>query len=453
MIYHPTRVPVLWTIALFTLLAMVWPVYAQEAITILSDEHEYVFKESMTFALSAKSATKITSVKLFYRVSGQTASHRAELEFEPATAVELEHVEDMADESNYQPPMIGITYWWLIESENGDRLKTDPVSFAYEDTRYEWDVLEGELVHLYWHDQDQSFGQGYFDAAAKAAADLSTQFGVSPKAPTTIVIYNSHEELMSSLQEASAEWTGAVNFGDTGCIAIGLGPSSWMDKVIPHELTHAMLYQVTKPPFGEIPRWLHEGLAVRSEGGMSVEERAALADAIQDDTLISLRVLNSAFADAREQAILSYAESNSLINFIIEVYGAETLGELIAVFAEGAHYDDAMREVFGVDMDGVEDLWREHISAQPRKGVTRATPVPTATPLPPATATATREPAPTITATAVAAVSTPTATQVAQQLATPTPTPVPRPAAPCLGAAPALALLALFVLFHPRSQR
>jgi hypothetical protein len=442
------------------LLGTTWPLYAQQAITVVLDEHEHVFQESMTFRLSAESAVEITSAKLFYRVTGQTSSNKTELEFEPATSVELVHVEDMADESNYRPPMIGITYWWLIANENGDRLKTDPVSFVYEDTRYDWDVLEGEMVRLYWHDQDQAFGQGYFDAAISAAADLSGEFGVSPEDPVSIVIYNTHRELMSSLQESSAEWTGAVNFSGTGCIAIGLGPASWMDKVIPHELTHAMLDQVTKPPFGDIPRWLHEGMAVRSEGGMSVEERAALADAIRDDTLISLRVLNSAFADAREQAILSYAESNSLINFIIEQHGTEKLGELIAVFAEGAHYDDAMLEIFGVDMDGMEDLWREHIGAQPRTGATRATPVPsatpsplpTSTPVPDPTPTAPSLPTPTVTATAVAAVPTPTATRVVQQPAAPTPTPVPESAGPCLGAVPALAVLVLFALFLPRSS-
>jgi hypothetical protein len=195
---------------------------------------------------------------------------------------------------------------------------------------------------------------------------------------------------------------------------------------------------------------------MRSEGGMSLEERSALADAIDDNTLISLRVLNSAFGDAREQAILSYAESYSLINYIIEEHGSEKLGELIAVFAEGAHYDDAMLEVFGVDMDGMEDLWRAYIGAPAREGETRATPVPSPTPTDeptPAvpsevtsTPTATSEPVPT--PTAVAAL--PTATPTLVNESAPTSTPVPRSAGPCLGAAPMVVLVAL--LLFPRRR-
>jgi hypothetical protein len=321
--------------------------------------------------------------------------------------------------------------------------------------------LESEHVQLYWTEQNADFGQRYFDRAVQAAADLSDEFGLETTNPVVIVIYNSHQELMSVLQEGSAEWTGAVNFGKSGIIAIGLGPDSWMIKVIPHELTHAVLHEITAPPFGEIPRWLHEGLAVRSEGGMDLEERAALEDAIRYNTLISLRVLNSPFPDQRERAILSYAESNSLVEFIIEEYGAAKLGELLSVFAVGAHYDDAMMEVFGVDMDGIEDQWRAHIGAQPRASALPATatlePTPTATPSvapPTPTATSTPQPAATATlpseptATVVAAQPQPTATLETETDSGSEPSSGP---GPCLGLLPALVLLVIVRLYRPRS--
>ena len=442
------------------------PAFAQDAITVTKDEHTHVFAESMTFSLAATSSSPIDSVKLFYRVSGQTSANKVELDFDASTLVDVEYTEDMADEENYQPPMISFTYWWLISDQAGNRLKTDPISFVYVDTHYEWQVLENEFVRLYWHDQDADFGQHFFDLATETVGALGAEFDVTPDDVTAIVIYNSHRELMEVLREGSAEWTGAVTFGESGCIAIGLGDMEWMNRVVPHELTHAVLYMVTKPPFGDIPRWLHEGLAMRSEGGMSLEEQLSLEKAIRDDELISLRVLNSPFADQRDRAILSYAESNSLVNYIIEVYGTKKLGELIAIFAEGAHYDDAVMEVFGVDMDGLEDLWREHIGAQPRTGTTRATPVATATPVPTATftpppvptqenePTATAEsvptntPQPTPTPTRVIASATATSTPVAEPIATPVS--VERPA--CLGAVPAIGLLVLFALCRPRGR-
>lgn len=442
---------------LFALFVCAWPASAQEAIKVVEDMHEHVFKESMTFKLEVSSSSEIDSIKLFYRVSGQTSSHKVELEFEPGKTVSVAHTEDMADPENYFPPMIEFTYWWLITDASDNRLKTEAITFVYEDTNYTWQVLEDELIRLYWHDQDDDFGRQFFDLAVESASTLRDEFGVEVARPVQVVIYNSHEELMQVLQEASSEWTGAVTFGDMGCIAIGLGPISWMEKVIPHELTHATLYMITTPPFGDIPRWLHEGLAMRSEGGMGVEERSVLTDAIQDNTLISLRVLNSDFPDNRERAILSYAESNSLIDFIVDEYGTDKLGELIQVFAQGAHYDDALLQVFGVDMDGMEDLWREHIGAQPREGATRVTPVPATAPTTVPTATRPTQPTSTL-ASVAAATSTPLPPATPTDLPSPTPmpvvTPTPNPrSGPCLGALPALGLVVLFMLFKPRSIR
>jgi hypothetical protein len=198
-----------------------------------------------------------------------------------------------------------------------------------------------------------------------------------------------------------------------------------------------------------------------------MEEQVALAEAIENDSLISLRVLNSPFPDRRDRAILSYAESNSLVEFIIEEYGTEKLGELIAVFAEGAHYDDAMEEVFGVDMDGMEDLWRAHIGAEPRSGVTRATTVPgatatseptpspapvqTNTPVSTSTESPTTAPEPTV--TAVAAVPAATATEPPQDVPEAASTPVPASRGLCLGAVPVLGMVALFAVFRPRGAR
>jgi hypothetical protein len=463
------------------MLALAWPARAQAtqpaqaaqaAIVVVEQKVEHEFKGPMTFSLTAESSAAIQSVRLFYRTTGEVAAHRTELEFDPASRVEVEHTVDMGDDDNYQPPMITFTYWWVIEDQAENRLKTDPTPYLYSDSRHDWQLLENDQVQLYWYDQDADFGQRYFDRAVRAAADLSAEFGLETTAPVVIVIYNSHEEFLSILQEASAEWTGAVNFGDPGLIVIGLGQEEWMIRVIPHELTHAMLHQITQPPFGEIPRWLHEGLATRSEGGMSLEERVTLENAVEDDTLISLRVLNSPFPDQRERAVLSYAESYTLVEFIIEEYGAAKFGELLSVFAVGAHYDDAMIEVFGVDMDGMEDQWRAHIGASPRAEAqaATATPLPTstttstpistgtvpATPTPTATTPAT----PTLVATPILPIAA-TATAIAalpQPTASPTPAdsgdgPTERPAAcrPFVGLLPALILFAILRLYRPKS--
>ena len=185
---------------------------------------------------------------------------------------------------------------------------------------------------------------------------------------------------------------------------------------------------------------------------MGSEERRALSEAIKEDSLIPLRVLNSPFPDERARAVLSYAESNSLVDYIIEEYGPHKLGELLSVFALGAHYDDAMMQVFEVDMDGMEDLWRAHIGAQRRTDAAQAAPTVQATATPQPTEK-TQPPLLPIAATATAVAAQPRPTAAPTLSADSEPATGTRPAwcGLCPGVLPALALLALWAVYRPRA--
>ena len=138
------------TLLFCLLLPLAWPAplqaappaqAAQAAITVVEQSVEHEFKGPMTFSLTAESSANIDSARLFYRVAGQVAAHKVVLEFEPASRIEVAHTIDMSDDSNYQPPMITFTYWWVIEDQAENRLKTEPTPYRYSDTRYDWQLL------------------------------------------------------------------------------------------------------------------------------------------------------------------------------------------------------------------------------------------------------------------------------------------------------------------------
>ncbi|NIO71368.1 MAG: peptidase MA domain-containing protein, partial [Anaerolineae bacterium] len=63
----------------------------------------------------------------------------------------------------------------------------------------------------------------------------------------------------------------------------------------------------------------------------------------ESNTLISVRSLSSSFSADSDLASLSYAESYSLVEFILDQYGEEKMTQLIDIFTEGAYYDDALQ--------------------------------------------------------------------------------------------------------------
>jgi hypothetical protein len=399
---------------------------AQGGITVVSDEYETVFGETITFRVAAESESEITDIRLYYQVGGFPATSRADPEFEPGQTVEAEHKWDLV--LNYTPPGSEIAYWWKIEDAAGNELETEPVSFTYEDERYDWRELSSDRILLYWYRGDDDFGQALLDRGLEALDQLSRDTGVTVEKAVKIFIYGSHSDLLGALDQGAREWTGGRAFTDQGIVVIGVTPGNleWGKRATVHELTHVVIHQVTDTPLGGLPTWLDEGLAMYAEGDLEPVYVAELNEATESNTLISVRSLSSSFSADSDLAGLSYAESYSLVEFILDRYGEEKMTQLIEIFAEGAPsdcdlspYDCALQEALGVDTYGLEDEWRAWLGAPPRPTSVEATP------------------------------------QISQPSA---PTPVTqKPSGEelcCLGGlAPGAILLALFHLFRPRAAR
>jgi hypothetical protein len=157
------------------------------------------------------------------------------------------------------------------------------------------------------------------------------------------------------------EWTGGVAFTEFGIIAIGISPSQldWGKSALVHELTHLIVHQATFSPYGRLPTWLDEGLAMYNEGELDPYLHSWLEEAISEDKLISVRSLCSPFSAEPEKAYISYGESYSLVEYLINNYGGDKILDLLTLFKEGSTYDEALSKVYGFDIDGLDSRWRE----------------------------------------------------------------------------------------------
>jgi hypothetical protein len=133
---------------------------------------------------------------------------------------------------------------------------------------------------------------------------------------------------------------------------------------------------------GFIPNWLNEGLAMYGEGGLQSGQQAQLDQAKTAGQLPSLRSLAGGFSETSDRANLSYAESYSVVNYLINTYGRDKMTSFLLALRDGASTDAALHSAFGFDTDGLEDAWRTSINATARVGTANPTPVPTATQVP-----------------------------------------------------------------------
>lgn len=349
---------------------------AEGQVTVVSSDATPQFPLAITFTLEAESATTIEDIDLECTVNRSNlvpVSCRVDIDFTPGTEVNASWTWNML-ESGGLPPGTAIEYRWLIEDASGLRTETPLNSVQFDDARYDWSELSSGQVTVLWYEGDPSFAQELLDSALTALDRLGTDIGVSLEGPARIYVYADSADLQGALVYPQ-EWTGGVAFYDHGTIAIGIAPGSlaWGKRAIAHELGHLVTYQVVFGPYGDLPTWLDEGLAMNAEGNLRSDLATHLVAAVADDSLFSVRSICSSFPSDSSEAGLCYAESYSVVQFLLENYQRDKLLELLEILKNGASYDDALLAVYSFDLDGLNVLWRESLGLGPE-------PTPTPTP-------------------------------------------------------------------------
>lgn len=358
--------PVLLLLALL-LAAIPAPCQAQSEIAVLSSTAQVDFPAAVTFTLRASSTTDITDVRLRYQIDKVTSVQvfaEVALDFTPAPVVEVNWTRQMRKTGGL-PPGADLQFWWIITDAAGEELETVPTAVRFDDLRYSWKSLTQGAVSLFWYQGNQSFAQELMDAAQQALDKLADDTGAYLEKPVRIYIYADSADLQGALVYPQ-EWTGGVAFVEYGIVAIGIstGDLEWGKWAIAHELAHLATYQMTFNPYAGIPTWLNEGLSMYAQDDIDAGMLSVLDNAIAEDDLISVRSLISSFPAEPQRAYLSYAQSYSLVKFLIDTYGRDQINRLLSVFKEGSRCDPALERVYGFDTDGLEERWRAAIGVR-----------------------------------------------------------------------------------------
>ena len=334
---------------------------ADSGIAILDSSVEVHFPAALVFTVQAESDADIVDARLHYQVDKMKYAEvisEGWADFAPASRIETTWVWDMRKSS--LPPGAAVMYWWTIEDAAGNEAETLPSVVHFDDNRYRWQSsTEGDIT-LFWYKGDASFIGELMAACQQGLARLTRDIGTHPEKPIKIYVYASAEDLQAAMIFPQ-EWTGGAAFTEFSIIAIGisLGSVDWGKTALVHELTHLVVHQATFSPYGRLPTWLDEGLAMYNQGELGSSFQDQLDKAISEKKLISVCSLCSPFSAQPEKAYLSYAESYSLVEYLLHNYGQGKMLNLLTLLKQGNTYDEALIEVYGFDIDGLDALWRE----------------------------------------------------------------------------------------------
>lgn len=357
-------------IGLSLLLATV--VLAQTAgdLVVEVNRHEVRFGESLQFYLTASNSTDITSVVLTYRTADNQGMTVERQNFSPAPHVEVVHSIELA---RYPlKPFVAVEYWWMLSDAAGHQLTTAHQQFFYEDNRFAWQSLPGQHTVVHWYDGDVAFGSQALDVADQAVTRIREQIDLSPApaTPFNLYLYASETDLQAALPATGREWVVGQAYPElrlaVATVPAGLEGASTARWLIPHELTHLLLYEAMGSSYGRLPPWLDEGLAVVNEQVPNPDDALVLDQARQNDHLLSLDALCYSFPRQDGQVRLAYAQSASVVQFIQENYGRSAIGRLVAAYRDDLSCGGGVRRALGISLGNLESQWRESLGAQPK---------------------------------------------------------------------------------------
>jgi len=327
------------------------------------------FPKTATFELSVNHPVDIKSIVLEYGNQQQTCGEviaKAFPHFTPGRQVDTEWVWDM-QQSGSLPPGTQLWWRWRITDANGNETVTDTKTATWLDDVHPWQTVSNEQLNLHYYGIQQTFAQEMLNAGMEGLDRNKTDIGLTTDSPINIYVYPSYTDMQDAiLYEPS--WTGGLAFPEENIVILGTSGNdqNWDKDTVIHELTHVVVEHFAFTCLGSIPHWLDEGLAMYSEGPLAAQFQEPFNQAIQENSLLSLRILSGNFGESQDKADLSYAESYSVVNYLIKTFGQEKMMNFLEALRDGATTDEALKQTYGFDIDGLEDAWRVSIEAEPR---------------------------------------------------------------------------------------
>ncbi len=333
-------------------------------LTVLDSSVEASFPALLNFKIKAAGPANISDIRLHYVIDKESFARitsEVYIDFVPGTSVNTQWIWDMRKTGGL-PTGASVKYWWTVKDISGNKVETAPASISFDDNRYAWNSLIENKLTIYWYSGDMSFARELMSAAQEALTRLAKDTGAYLKAPVKIYIYANTRDLQGAMIFPQ-EWTGGSNFPEFGIITIGIDSNrlDWGKGALAHELTHQVVHQVTRNPYINLPTWLEEGLAMYNEGTLDASFVGVLKLALANNSLISVRSLASPFSANTNTALQSYAQSYSLLEFLVTTYGQARMLDLLTTFSQGSAYDSALKKVYGFDMDGLNALWLPYV--------------------------------------------------------------------------------------------
>lgn len=264
------------------------------------------------------------------------------------------------------PPGLELTFWWRIERNGHLIAASTPERTSWFDNRQDWTELSSDQIQLHYFNLEPGFAQQILDSAQSTVTELKTSYSLERSRMLSIWIYPDQASFRGSLPANSRDTIAGGSFIGYSLITavIPNGSISEIGRIIPHEVSHQVLFQATQNPFTVLPVWFDEGMATHTQIGGTSAFMGMVINASRNDALFNLPSLAASFPFDPSQATLAYAASWSAIDYIEQTYGEKGIAAMIEAYKSGVSGDQVIQHALGITMEQLNANWKAWVASQ-----------------------------------------------------------------------------------------
>ncbi len=341
------------------LLLPVKSVRAAGPVEILKEEISYTFGDELVFDLTVDRVENLERVDLILQTPG-LPGFSGSMSISPSGNLFFSY--DL--EQRPLPAFSPVTYSYRFVAKDGTETTTEPKSFTYLDNRYNWQKLQEDPFIIYWYEGDLPFAREVLDAAQAGTTEvLNLLQQPESTEPVQVFVYSSQDALQTTLISTNQSWVAGHAAPELGSAVVSLPPgvdqSLEIQRQVPHEIAHIMIYRYMGAEYQYLPSWFSEGIASLMENYNRPEYNVILEKAVRERALIPLSQLCNVFPTDPDLVQLSYAESYSILSYIRQEYGVAGVQALIAAYDQGVGCDRGVEIALGKSLTQLERKWKQ----------------------------------------------------------------------------------------------
>jgi len=225
----------------------------------------------------------------------------------------------------------------------------------------EWKEYKRQHFIVYYKNAPFDFVEAVAETSRQYYTEITSNLGFTRykgwnwDERAKIYIYDNADDYVTSGKQA--RWSHGVASPRDKVIRTFPSAHGFFDSTLPHELGHIIFRELIGFK-ARIPAWFEEGVAMYQEKARRWGAHDAVRKAIADETfkpLKELTITSLRRTTNKDLIHLFYAESASVVNFLISEYGQQRFVRFCRKLKEGGPFSWALDSVY-VRFKNVDDL-------------------------------------------------------------------------------------------------